>query len=68
MENLIRFLVDDFLLGPSLEDRIHAIEPDAGLRLLKQVTCNHENWDHCYELCRWCGVTRIQLFEESRNA
>jgi hypothetical protein len=66
-EERIRFEVEDFLLGPNLADRIYAIEPDAGLRMLKQATCQHEDWDHSYELCRFCGITRQSLIEERYN-
>lgn len=64
LSELIRFEANDFLLGPTIEDRIHAIEPDAGLRILKQAGCRHQDWDHIYELCRFCAATNQQLVEE----
>ena len=65
LREAIKFHVDDFLLGPTLEDRIHAIEPDAAVRRLKQANCRHEDMDGTYAICRRCGMTRqVMAFGE----
>lgn len=60
-------VVSEVLFGPSIADIQHMIEPDAGLRILRQVCCSHSRRDWIRCMCLDCGITDKELFDEAKG-
>ena len=63
----IQDAVEDLLFGPTIEDIQHMIEPDAGLRILRQASCEHKRRDWVRCMCLDCGETDIEQWREKHQ-
>lgn len=62
MLNTVEAIATEFL-AETVQQIAERIEPDAGLRILGQVTCNHDDISQSRLMCLDCGLTMAEAHE-----